>query len=645
MKSLDELTPQATHRLRVVLSLVGAVITCSFAVTTAQDSDHTRTYDTQLKRLSQLPDTQLVDMTAVQAPTISEFIRGDTLLKEALAAESYSRALAQVALLVASNDPDCQDAVRIIGDAIERPHANVETISIDGSAREWHRILPSPKSRIWPHETADRAREVWKHGVAAVVRNDRMYVLAGLADESCFDSPESCITITIDCRQDTDWDAVVNVRRKGEQWSGVCDFVTRGRPPKPPVQVTDLEVALGQVVELAFAIDAFAPPSTAKSIWNINLRCQTNSAGQPMWPRTQNIPVFNETARPGVGAEPYVRNLMFLAADVGLNESDRTAAAIAITSATIYTTGNDQVRAQLRKDNAELLTFARETAVWQRELKTDYRLNEYPLEAQLAWANRLIWLGLGYLSWNRKHDRIADMENYRWSFVPVETLRKLQDMARRDELIDTSVAETSRRIDAWVTGKMVRRAYIEHVRRAMEQQKDNPEAYAKLKEEYEALRRLRESGEATVGHFKGGPVYQVFARNTEAYVKLIETEGHFYGGCPDQAWVCQDMLRAVGIAPLAMVVSGRSGHCWAGHYEPAIRLWRSSQVGRDGPHKWYFSLDPIAIYPDAATATHADSQRKWQPFSPEIPGNMIRKLTQNGVPTRRVRDWMLTPHF
>ena len=628
--------------LRKCLSVTGLILWTLTSAHAEPEGDRGRT---AIETPPEQTEAQLIKTIEGRAPTIASVLRHNEALNAELGADKYLDALKQVARLVADSDAECQAAVRIIGDTVERTTANVGKIQIDGHPAEWDRMLPPPASCTWRWATTDRAREVWEHGVAAVVRDGWIYVMAGIADESYFRLPHARIVITVDCLGDRTWDVSLVIWQEKGRWSGQCDFMSGYGSKRPSIPVDTLAVKVGKVVEVAMDIGNFAPPERAKSIWNINLRCRTVTHGRTMWPRTMDLPVFNETAAPGVAAEPYVRNLMFLAADEGLEQAERTAAAIAIMAATIYATHNNEVRTQLRRDNARLLRFARATIEWQRGLNTDYRLDEYPVEAQLAWANRLIWLGLRYLSWHNKYNRVGDLENYRWSFVGPDTLEELRAIAQREGLIAQTVAQTAANIDRWVSSKMVNRSYIGHVHRAMEQAKNDPKAHAELKKQYEELKALRDSGAATLGHFKGQPVYQVFARNTEAYLRLIKTEGHFYGGCPDQAWLCHDMLRAVGIAPLALGVSGRSGHCWAGHFDPSRRRWKSYQIGRDGPHKWFFSLDRSAVYPYAATACRADSKRKWQLFRGELEGRLIRKYTQRGIPTKIIRRWMLTPSW
>jgi len=582
----------------------------------------------RLASLERMSEEALLETISQHAPTIAKVILQDPTLRQQIGQAKFHNALAQVAWFLESEDPDCQKAAQIIGDTIPRMNARIGDIVIDGIAKEWKRIIPPPQSRTWPVQTKDHAREFWKHGVAGIVRNSRLYLLAGIEDIDYLKLPHNRINITVDCVGDPARDVALLISRNKGHWDGEYRYWPRNGKNIEPTTIQGLEVAASQIVEIGLGIDSFAPPSVAKPIWTINLRAMTHIEGQAMEPRTLDIPIFNETAVPGVAAEPYVRNLLFLAADVGLRESDLTAAAIAITSATIYVTSNDEVRRQLRRDNAELLRYAREIIDWQRDSRTEYQLDKYPLEAQLAWANRLQWLGLKYVSWNGRRYTPNDMENYRWSFVSVETLRKLRKIVVEEELIKPGISETAKAIDDWLRSKLA------HPKWELLEERPDDRSVA---------------GNAIRGYFKGKPVRELLARNTEAYLCAIRANGCFYGGCVDEAWLCLDLLQSVGIAPIGLGVKAarekRVGHCWGGYYDPSSRRWKSAQPGRKGQHWWYFNTDRIAIYPSSATARRVDTQRIWDLFRPPIQGKTIAKYTHFGIPTKKIRNWMLLPCF
>lgn len=577
-----------------------------------------------------------------------------TDLRTELGEALYREALAQVAAFAESKDKECREALRILSDDVSRPQATVGLITIDGRDEDWSGIIPTLESRRWPVATEDRARKVWRHGAAAVVRRDRLIAMLGLSDAGSLDWSDTRVRFRIDCAAGPEWDVDLFVWLEERQWRGQARYRDVGyRAGRTPSDVRVLRVAVKDVLELELDTRAFAPSDVAKPIWTLYPNVRTQKGKKTYRPRTRDIPVINEDAKPGVAADVGARMLMLLAADVGLRPDDRTAAAIAITSATVFASSNAEVRRHLRRDNAEHLRFARKVVRQQRRSGTDFRLDKYPLEAQLAWANRCIWLGVKYLGWRVSRDAPGDLESYRWAYTPIDTLRELNDLVRREKLVKTEASETAATVDGWVTAHLHPRLYWGHVLEGRERYKGDPQRRRKFDTAYERIKPLRDAGKTRVGTFKGRDVHQVFARNTEIYLRLIGEHGCFYGGCPDEAWLSQDMLRAAGLAPLAFYAGtthpDRIGHCWAGYFNPVSRRWRSAQVGRSDEHPWILNMDRIAVYPYAATAARADGTQDRLPYPQfmrrRMIGRDVARMTQKGIPTAEIRAWMLAPWF
>jgi hypothetical protein len=570
---------------------------------------------------------QQQDLAEIIAPGVVAI--KDLIIKDppfALNADQYQEALMQISRFAKSENEQCQLAMQIIIDQIPRTKALCSDICLDGIREEWRTALPSLQETRWPDETLDQARDIWKNGIAAVVRQNIFYVMCGLKDKNYFEQPENVLDMRIDCAYDRDWDVVIHlICEKGTFKASFENFTGKSEwPVSGPIK--KFQTAINEVVEIAIPIEQFVPTDLAKPIWNFNASVHTFQNKQSFYPQTRRISIYNESAVTGVSAKDFLHPFLLLAADVGLNQDDLTAAAIAITSATIYSTSNQEVRVQLRKDNAELLRFARNLDCWQKSEKLNYSLSQYPLEAQIAWANRLIWLGLRYLSWNHNSVKFYynDMENYSWSFIDIPTLYKLKDMAVREKLISSDIDQTAKNIDQWVTSKLARRGRDEDIE-LHKNQLDVP----------------------TYGQFKDTPVYEVFARHTRSYIQAVEETGHFYGGCPDQSWVTQDILRSVGIAPIAFGAASagenRVGHCWAGFYQPQMEKWISFQPGRSGKHYWYFNIDRVAVFPYVSTAYRGGCNRYYELFRNPVVGEKIFQATQKGIPTNKIREWMLSP--
>jgi len=122
-------------------------------------------------------------------------------------------------------------------------------------------------------------------------------------------------------------------------------------------------------------------------------------------------------------------------------------------------------------------------------------------------------------------------------------------------------------------------------------------------------------------------------------------------------------MRAVGIAPLCFWIKRsreRLGdHAWPAWYDPAQNVWLSYQRGGDEKNRiWYFFVckrRPLFSY--AAEAAIGTTEAKklrigksntgpfpWT-FCRELQGFEVGKLSHTGIPTKEIREWMLTPGF
>ena len=80
---------------------------------------------------------------AQAAPTIRAALVRDAQLRRELGKAACADTLEQVAALCASSDQECQEALRIIGDAVPRVRSDVGPIRLDGKAEEWQGVLPA----------------------------------------------------------------------------------------------------------------------------------------------------------------------------------------------------------------------------------------------------------------------------------------------------------------------------------------------------------------------------------------------------------------------------------------------------------------------------------------------------------------------
>lgn len=600
---------------------------------------------------------------ARRAPTIAAAIERDDGLEAILGPEKYAQALARVARFVETSDPECRLALDIIGDTIPRTKARVDEIQLDGDDLEWRRIIPPPDAAKPPEPKRGRSRDDWPHGAAAVVREGRLYVTVGvdargvgLNAPAYVTDPGNRLEIRIDCTGDRAWDVVLTIRRRDGVWRGEWRPVAGGK--QPPTAVKDLEVGVGRVVELGVDIEDFAPQDAAKPIWTIALTAYVHGDGVTRRAETAPFAVFDECAAPGVTAGPYVRSLLFLAADTALGRYECIAAAVAVSGAVALDMTSPDVHDQVRRDNAALLRFAWDTVAWQNEHDTEYRLNEYPLEALLAWADRV------KLSQNRKYFNLArdpgkalnDAEHYGWFALRAETLRAMRATAEREGLVTASLGETARNIDRWIGHVGIRGGALARLRRAIEQNRDHPAELAKLNKQYARKRHISDSKPKVISQFLGRDVSELHVHNSAVSFEQIQKQGRWLGGCIGHTFVCQDFLRAVGIAPLHFRVcwsrEEKKGHNWVAHYDPRRRVWCSNEPGRSRGHWWYFDIVRVPVFTYALQAQPLDPPRRHDPlpwplfYERELQGREVRKLAQTeGISTTAIRMWLLAPCF
>jgi hypothetical protein len=573
---------------------------------------------------------------SINAPAIARAIAADPGLKEVVGTEKWPQALQRLAEFSKNTNTDYREALRIIGDTVPRVKNPVGNIQLDGNPTEWNISFPPPDAGR-RHKDQETWSARWDRGAAAVVRQDRLYLMIGLANASnYFDRPDNEVRVDIDCKGDGVWDVCLLLSLKKGVWRVKQRHF--GSNEKPEVLPTVQGVG-GTVAEIGIAISDFVPIKEAKPIWTLCLKAKAkNQEGKTRWADTHEIPVFNENAREGVAAWPYLQTFLCLCADQPLDGFEITAAAIAIVSSTMYLDGDEEVRKKIRVDNAEFLGLARSIDAWQAQTGAEYRLKKYPLEAQLAWASRIKHSNNELLEARRETGNKNNLEDYLRASTSVETFKNLKTLAIQEGLTNTSLAHCCERIDTWVRAKQVA-AYttsiapnghlIFHDRQARE-------------DELKALAGF---------HFKA-----------EVLLKQFETYGYLIGNCScgQHNKFSQNIMRAVGIAPLGFWVlrsrEGNGDHAWPVRYDPAKNVWLSYQKGPNNEHWYLFFVGqrpPVFSYTAevdlpglfSMITPYAGPRPFPLLFCRELQGFDVTKTAKTGIPTKEVREWMLTPGF
>jgi hypothetical protein len=582
------------------------------------------------------------------APAIAAAINADPTLRSTVGAEKWPQTLKRLAEFSKNKNPDCQEALRIIGDTMPRVKSRIGNIQLDGNLSEWSESIP-PADFV--RRRSGPSRDVWAQGAAALVRQDRVYIMIGLANAAkYFGQADNEVWVTIDCDDDQTWDVCLSLTLRNGRWVGKqMPYGGNWKDAKP---LPSVQGSLGEVAEVSFDIKDFVPLAKAKPAWTLNLEAKSKD---PKWRgKCRDIPVFNENARDGVASWPYLRTFLCLCADKPLEGFELTAAAIAIMSSTMYMDGDDEVRRTIRVDNAEFLELARSIDAWQSEVKTEYRLKDYPLEAQLAWATRIRHDIDNFLENSREPGKKNNLENYKWVSVSMETLKKLKDVAIKEGLTDASLATCSERIDKWVKGKEEVSFTPKFYRKKAEEATD-PKKVKRLEEQEKHAGELIANADIA-GYYRGKPVSAFKIKHSESILEQIERHGHNVGSCGNHTQLCVDLMRTLGIAPLHFrVLASREDimdHAWPGRYDPSKNVWLASQGGRKGEDWWFFFFNRPPVFSYATEAEQIPMNKVYQGSRPfplffcrELQGFQVKTTSQTGTPTMEIREWMLTPGF
>ncbi len=610
-----------------------------------------------LQRTAAASETEALAVLRNTAPTIASAITVDTTLRSEVGTEKWPQALQRLVEFSKNTNADCREALRIIGDTIPRVKNPLGNIKLDGTIAEWSESIPAPQ---FVRTGGDVMQATWAQGAAAVVRQDRLYLMAGLTNAArYFAKPDNEMLVTIDCKDDKSWDVCLLLAFRGGQWVG--KWIPFGSDWKDAKPLSSIKGCVGDAAEIGIDIHDFVPVTAAKPIWTLRFAAQIESQeskrGDPqlrLKMRTKDIPVFNENARDGVAAGPYLRTFLCLCADKPVKDFELTAAAIAIMSTTMYLDSDEEVRRKIRADNAEFLDFARSIDAWQTEMGTEYRLKNYPLEAQLAWAARIRHDIDKFLETSREPGKRNNLENYKWVSVSMETLRKLRDVAIKEGLTNASLATCSERIDKWVKAKEAVTFKPGFYKKKAAEATD-PNKVKRFEEQEERAKELMADADI-VGSYRGKPVSAFKIKHSESQLDQIIKHGHMVGSCGHHTQLCIDLMRTLGIAPLVFrVLASRENimdHAWPGRYDPSRNIWLACQPGRSGEPWWFFFFNRPPVFSYATEAEQISMDRRYTGvrsfpmfFCRELQGFQVKPASQNGTPTKEIREWMLTPGF
>ena len=575
-------------------------------------------------------------------PPIAKAIeRSWPTLGQELSAEEQQRSLNRVAQLCENPDPECQLALRIISDGMKRSQTVVQNLTVDGNPSEWSNHVPAPRSVLVDKEDPGRDPKAhWPYGAGAVVRGGWLYMFLGTSDLRLLKEPGGNIAVWVDCEGGPRWDVFLRLEERRGALSLTRQMVRAGQPLNVPEPIRGARIAVGAVVEIAARAEDVIPAERAKPIWTLTFKTNRRENNQPRSWLVGHVPALNESAQPGVGADPYVCGLIRLAADTALDDLPRTAAAIAITAAYVEEVGDGQVRTRLRRDNVEMLDLAREIVREQRSSQYAYCLADYPLEVQLAWADRLS--GWRSLDIHRGGPAVpaASLDSYVWAAVSPGTLREFRALVKKEGLVTNTVSATAQQMIEWTR--------------------------TRIRTDVDAAQQRE-----VVGSRNGAPVRESEIHGRSAiYVERVLSKGQCAGDCAARKSVVADFCRSAGVAILGMYrkparQTNLPPHVWAVSYEPASRLWVAGEPGGGGfgnpgffrNQAWLLGLNRPAVYPWAKEAPALPLPRLPLTSEPkqclgpscfyqiEMSGADLIRVCSSELSAVTVRSWMLEPCF
>ncbi len=581
-----------------------------------------------------------------QDPFLVEMLENCPAYREAPPGER-TQALAQISALISRQDADAQDAVRLVMDRLPRPASRVEEVLVDGSGGEWWSALP-PAAEGMPsgHGAA------WPNGATAFVRGGALYVMGGCLPPT--ETGPHVVRCHIDYMARPGFDATVVLEGDGGDWHIEWKVRRAVRSDRPPRAET------AKVVwDSAFEARIPLPPEVAAAqtdpIWDLRIDV-------PHLPRgarsSRIIPIANEDAAEGTAAEPSLSTLFMLAADRDWQGHDTLAASIAIAAAPFYAMGDDAVREELRNHSAEWFDFALETIAWQEANGTSWRLADYPLEAMLAWANRMDWsTRRQYFHQERRQGGVwIDAESYQWLHVDFGVYRDFRQWMTDGGCVQNTTLETLGRAEKWLNEHGVRGGAIERLEDTLNNPHATPNEVRRAVAQLASMEEFGDSRSRVAGQFGRRNVREVGSHCAAVYRDSIVEHGRWLGGCVTMTGLTRAAMRSLGIASLnaraEQAGHNKKGHHWTIVFQPEERVWRGHQAGRSRDRTWHLSVMPLPIY---APSMHAAGLKEVVgehrlPYPEHIrmrmTGKEIKQLGKvEGIPTGFIRDWLLTPHF
>ncbi len=351
--------------------------------------------------------------------------------------------------------------------------------------------------------------------------------------------------------------------------------------------------------------------------------------------------------------------LYWLACQNEFKKDDTLVLAVAMVNGLWVSVGDKGVGAAVLRDSSLMLAFGRETSDWQRSRGLSYNLEEYPLEAKIAWAwtgNVTPVFGPFGLSDNLDSQNFMKkrlpFEGYSWNTVSVDTLRKMRTRMITPEAMLPPLEAPGQVI--FDVSPIVTMHNLEYYFYFMNDRIYGPSSehwdYADLRWD-NTSRYISLDGKVVKNYL----IFNIDAMFREHYMR----NGKLTGGCADEtAWI-DAWAKSVGISTTALWRVGwdkdyhinRYSHMFSVFYDPLASRWTADNlqlgIGRGSGER--YQLTNIFKPP---VNQHDYLRTKWYDNHFMITGNFfhtIYDLTNEeiantwsvGVSTAAVKQWLL----
>lgn len=275
--------------------------------------------------------------------------------------------------------------------------------------------------------------------------------------------------------------------------------------------------------------------------------------------------------------------LLFMLDDRSYAPGDTMALAMALVNNRLYSTVNDEIREEIRRDLSRHYGLYRTIVAWQKKFEMRIDLSRMPLVPKMYWADRMVYPpeGISY--------PVRTLDDYREYVDTIETLEYFHDLADRHRLYEGgSVKSMGDNVYAFIHKK--------------DDTGFDRDFYGPTPEQVRPFidRIPHDSGYDTVND-RNQIMYRGKWSNINGFIytnyqrKLYQGLGRFIGLCEVFSLTEMAMFKAMGIPSGLMIRNSPPGASYGGHvfamyYDPFRTRWNNLELIRKSDKPWEMNL-------------------------------------------------------